>query len=113
MSSKNGKRIMSEPKYFHVMPESDVKKHIESPTCWCMPKRIFSDHIASGNEVYQHNKFLPNNAKVMDFKEKCTQCSREIPEGTIVYRHPKLGFTCEFCPAFNDGTIKISDEEKE
>ncbi len=54
---------------------------------------------------------LKAKAEVIDFKEICNQCKREIPEGTIVYRHPKLGFVCEFCPAFNDGQIKLIPNE--
>lgn len=52
---------MSEPKYFHVMPEQDVREHDESPFCWCGPKKNKSELIASGNEVWVHNKFLPDN----------------------------------------------------
>jgi len=44
---------------------------------------------------------------VKDFPVKCQQCNREIPEGAIFYKHPELGFVCEYCPAFNDGPVEL------
>jgi len=53
---------MTEPKYIHVMPEdgTDVRDHIESPSCWCNPKKD-KELYPDGNEVYVHEKFLPEN----------------------------------------------------
>lgn len=48
--------------------------------------------------------------KLTQFPVKCKQCNREIPEGTVYYSHPKLGFVCEFCTGFNDGRIKANED---
>ena len=52
--------MTSDPKYIHIMPERDIRAHDESPTCWCNPNKD-PEIFPNGNEVYTHNKFLPDN----------------------------------------------------
>lgn len=47
------------------------------------------------------------------FPVKCNVCRREIPDGAIYYAHPALGFVCEYCPQFNDGQLKIHDDDED
>ncbi len=50
---------MTDPTYVHVMPVdgSDVKDHIESSKCWCVPVKDPCE-FPNDNEVWVHNKFL-------------------------------------------------------
>ena len=48
--------------------------------------------------------------RVIFIKIKCNKCKREIPENGIYYRHPKLGYVCEYCPEFNDGDLTIMED---
>lgn len=48
-------------------------------------------------------------SEVIELHIECNICKREIPEGTIYYKHPKYGIVCEYCPEFNDGDIKVEE----
>lgn len=53
---------------------------------------------------------MVDEAKVIDLHSNCMVCKREIPEGSIYYKHPVHGIVCEYCPQFTDGGIEVDDD---
>lgn len=49
-------------------------------------------------------------ADIKELHIRCMICKREIPDGTLFYRHPKFGIVCEVCPQFRDGGVEIDEE---
>jgi len=45
---------------------------------------------------------------LIEMPVRCKQCNREMTDGILFYKHPKLGFVCEGCPAFEDGGVTVS-----
>lgn len=51
--------------------------------------------------------------EVQEIRTTCQICKRLLPDGTIIYQHPKHGIVCQYCPEFEDGGIEVIERNDE